>query len=264
MRNIAYSPSLDRLVYVAQRASPEFWDEHWRREGAPTALSRHDEILVTTSRYLRRGARVLEGGCGRGDKVNALAAAGFDAVGVDYAEDAVQQARNDFPGLDIRVGDVRALPFPDQSFDGYWSVGVIEHFWEGYDAILAEAARVLRIGAVLFLTAPWLSPYRRRKLRAGGYPVLTGVSEPENFFQFALSRQEVAPALQRQGFELLHWRGVAAATTLLEEVTVFRAQIDWLLKSRGRLGKRLLRRMLLQTLGGYCGHSFMAVARRRT
>lgn len=264
MRSITYSPTHDRLVYLEGRATPEFWDDHWKRQGTPEALSRHDEILITTSRYLRSGARVLEGGCGRGDKVKALASVGFDAVGVDYAEQSVQLARSEFPGLDIRVGDVRALPFPDRSFDGYWSVGVIEHFWDGYEQILAEAARVLKGGAVLFLTAPWLSPFRRHKLRSGGYPILTSDSEPENFFQFALSRREVADALQRHGFDLLRWRGVAAAVTLLEEVTTFRAQVEWLLNSRGRLGKRILRRLLLQALGGYCGHSFMAIARRRT
>jgi SAM-dependent methyltransferase len=254
---------MNRLIYLDQRSSPKFWEYHWQRVGTPAPLSRHDEILATTARYLVKGARVLEGGCGRGDKVKALADAGFDAVGVDYADCTVRQARLDFPGIDIRAGDVRALPFPDQSLDGYWSLGVIEHFWGGYDPILAEAHRVLKRGGVLFLTAPWLSPFRRRKVRTGGYPIREYDSEPDNFFQFALPRDEVSRALQWHGFELLRWRGVASADTLLEEVAVWRTQIDWLLGSRGRIWKRVLRRALLRALNGYFGHSFLAIARRQ-
>ena len=102
-----------------------------------------------TARYLPPGSRVLEGGCGRANKVKALADAGFAAVGVDYAAESVELARQVYPGLDIQVGDVRMLPFPDGAFDGYWSIGVIEHFWAGYDDILREARRVLKPGGVL-------------------------------------------------------------------------------------------------------------------
>ena len=52
---------------------------------------------------------------------------------MDFAEESVRRARLEYPGLDIREGDVRSLPFPAGHFDGYWSIGVIEHFWGGYD-----------------------------------------------------------------------------------------------------------------------------------
>ena len=138
-------------------------------------------MVRITAGNLPAGARVLEGGCGRGNKVAALANAGFEAIGVDFAADSVRQARLDYPGLDIREGDVRALPFTAEFFDGYWSIGVIEHFWEGYDSILAEASRVLRPGGFLFLTAPWLSPYRRSKAGRQGYARRDFASEPHGF-----------------------------------------------------------------------------------
>jgi hypothetical protein len=43
---------------------------------------------------------------------------------------------------------------------------------------------------------------------------------------------------------------------------VGRAQFAWLLGSRGSLLKRLLRRAVVRGLNPYCGHSFLAVARR--
>lgn len=263
MRSVVYWPSTDRLVYLHQKATPQFWDQHWQAEGKPPQRNQHEDVVVVTRAHLPPGSRVLEGGCGRGDKVKALADAGFEAVGVDFAEQSVRHARHDFPGLDIRFGDVRALDFAAGTFDGYWSLGVIEHFWDGYGEILSEAARILRPAGALFLTAPWLSPYRRRRVRAGGYPRMDFSSEPASFYQFALCRQEIGAALARYGFELLRWRGRASDVSLKEEVTNLKRPIDWLLNSRGTLAKRALRRVILSGLNRYCGHTFLAVARRR-
>jgi ubiquinone/menaquinone biosynthesis C-methylase UbiE len=215
-----------------------------------------------TAERLPRGARVLEGGCGRGTKVRALADAGFDAVGVDFASDSVRNARGHYPGLDIRQGDVRRLGFDDATFDGYWSIGVIEHFWDGYDEILAEARRVLKPGGYLFLTAPWFSPYRRRKARAGGYPRGEFETEPGDFYQYALGRGEVTAALARHGFTIRDWRGMAAEISMQEDLTSLRPAVAWLFGSRGNVPKRAFRRALTGALNGYCGHSFLAIARR--
>jgi SAM-dependent methyltransferase len=222
----------------------------------------NDPVCTVTNRYLPRGARVLEGGCGRANKVKAMADAGFRAVGIDFAQESVSRAKLEYPGLDIRLGDVRSLDFPDGSFDGYWSIGVIEHFWKGCGEILAEAARILRPKGFLFLTAPWFSPYRRRKARANGYSQMDFASEPDAFYQFALSRQEVGAQLAAHGFEQLRWRGLASEISLKEDMTAWRAQIDWLLNSRGSVAKRVLRRVIAGGLNPYCGHSFLVVARR--
>lgn len=42
--------------------------------------------------------------------------------------------------------DVRKLQFADGFFDGYWSLGVIEYFWEGYNEIVNEVKRVIKPG----------------------------------------------------------------------------------------------------------------------
>lgn len=262
MRSIVYSPRAGRLVYLHEKATPEFWESHWRAEGPPRAVGPRDDVITVTRKYLRPGSRVLEGGCGRANKVKALSDAGFEAVGIDFASDSVEQARRHFPGLDVRKGDVRALEFPDHHFDGYWSIGVIEHFWTGYDAILSEAGRVLRPGGFLFLTAPWFSPYRQRKARNGGYRQLDFREEPEAFYQFALPRSEILEQLARHGFQLVQWRGRVAEISMKEDMSRFRRPISWLLDSRGSIFKRVARRLIAGSLNSYCGHSFLAVARR--
>ncbi len=262
MRRVVYWPGAERLVYLDEKATPQFWDSHWRAEGRPPSVSARDDVITVTAKYLPAGARVLEGGCGRANKVKAMADAGFNAVGIDFAKESVAQARLDYPGLDIRTGDVRALDFPEATFDGYWSIGVIEHFWQGYGEILSEAARVLRPAGFLFLTAPWFSPYRHQKARVNGYPRCEFNSEPDSFYQFALSRREVSSALVSHGFKLLRWRGRVAEISMKEDMAALKAQRDWLLGSRGTIAKRLLRRAVTGSLNAWCGHSFLAVAQR--
>lgn len=263
MRRIVYSPRADRLVYLSERATPEFWDARWQAAGAPSPSRKHREIVRVTARYLAGGSRILEGGCGRSDKVKALADAGFAVTGVDFAPESVRRARLTYPGLEIREGDVRSLPFQAGIFDGYWSLGVIEHFWDGYDAILAEARRVLRPEGFLFLTAPWFSPYRRLKAGWGDYPHQDFDSEPQGFYQYALASREIVTSLDRHGFDVRRLSGISPETSMLEDMTGIQRPVRWLLGSRGSPPKRVLRRIVTGSVGGFCGHSFMAIARRR-
>ncbi|HEY0941092.1 MAG TPA: class I SAM-dependent methyltransferase [Steroidobacter sp.] len=263
MRQVVYSSRARRLIYLEEKATPEFWDEHWRAEGKPKPISPRDDVITVTRRYLPPGARVLEGGCGRANKVKAMADAGFNAIGIDFAENSVKQAVIDYPDLDVRQGDVRALNFPDGYFDGYWSIGVIEHFWNGYDKILAEAARVLKPGGYLFLTAPWFSPYRRRKADRGRYQSIDFADEPASFYQFALGREEVCAGLRRHGFQVVRWRGRVAEISMKDDMSSFRRPIEWLLAPRPSIFKRALRLVVGRALDPYCGHSFLAVARRK-
>ena len=262
MRQVVYWPSVKRLIYLDEKATPEFWDQRWQTEGKPGPVNLRDEVVTVTAKYLTPGSRILEGGCGRANKLKAMATAGYRTTGVDFAEDSVKQARLNYPDLDIRLGDVRALDFPDAHFDGYWSLGVIEHFWEGYGPILAEAARVLRPNGFLFLTAPWLSPYRVRKVGNREYPVAEFHAEPDSFYQFALGRAEIEAQIAQHGFELVHWQGLASEVSMMEDIVAFKGSIRWLFGSRGSILKRVLRKAVSNALNPYCGHTFLAVARR--
>src|SRR4051794_31774872 len=65
------------------------------------------------------GRRVLDAGCGLGYGAAALARAGAErVVGVDIAEAVVEAARTSAgPKVELEVGDVRELEFPEASFD---------------------------------------------------------------------------------------------------------------------------------------------------
>lgn len=83
------------------------------------------------------------------------AARGARAYGVDISEPTVILAHAAFHGhrLHGAVGDVRELPFADNSFDAIYSMGTIEHFAETERAV-AEMARVLKPGGRAIIGVP--------------------------------------------------------------------------------------------------------------
>lgn len=104
------------------------------------------------------GSRVLDLGCGIGDSVRLMLAAGYDAYGVDIGEwwgkdnDAYWQ---DTPIPETRitqrlcVTDEKSyrLPYPDGHFDFAMSSQVFEHVFN-YADVFRELARVLKPGAI--------------------------------------------------------------------------------------------------------------------
>lgn len=91
------------------------------------------------------GARVLDVGCGPGDLSAAAAARGAAVIGADFAPEMLAIARGRHPGIEFRVADAEALPFPDGGFDA-----VVMGFLAGHlshaPRAFAEGFRVLRPG----------------------------------------------------------------------------------------------------------------------
>jgi SAM-dependent methyltransferase len=92
-------------------------------------------------------ARVLEVGPGRGElSARVQRELGAEVVAVDQSERMVELTRE--LGVDARVGDVQALPFPDGSFDCAVAAWMLYHVAD-LDLGLSELARVLRPGGRL-------------------------------------------------------------------------------------------------------------------
>jgi ubiquinone/menaquinone biosynthesis C-methylase UbiE len=94
-----------------------------------------------------RPARVLEVGCGWGELAEWIAReTGADVVALDLSERMVELARS--AGIDARVGDVQALPFPDGTFDVAVAAWMLYHV-PALDLGISELERVLRPGGRL-------------------------------------------------------------------------------------------------------------------
>lgn len=203
MRN--YDKKNNRIVYNHKKATPEYWDCHWDGKTYESLIKngKNDKfILSILNKYLPdKKGKILEGGCGTSRIVYCMYYHGYDAIGIDYAEKTVQKVNTSVPELNVRVGDVRNLEFPDDYFTAYWSLGVIEHFFEGYEEIANEMKRVLKKEGYLFLKFPYISPLRKLKAKLGIYKSFNG--QNDSFYQFALDHHEVIEFFENKGFILI-------------------------------------------------------------
>jgi SAM-dependent methyltransferase len=217
-----YDKPNSRLVYLGQGATREFWDKHWALDDQlreKTLGAKDTFVAKATRKYLKpEDGVILEGGCGTAVHVASLTKNGYRCIGVDFAPNTVETINRAVPELDVRLADVRHLDFEDSSFVGYWSLGVIEHFWHGYEIIGREMARVIQPQGYLFLTFPYLSPLRRLKARLGFYPVWEGQEAPTSFYQFALDHRHVVERFGEWGFDLVQATPMLGLRATKEEV----------------------------------------------
>jgi SAM-dependent methyltransferase len=110
--------------------------------------------------WLPGRGRALDVGCGLGTEAGQLAAAGWQATGIDLSATALARAAAAHPEAGFLRTDVRRLPFADQSFDAAVDRGCF-HYLPAADRVRYgdELRRVLVPGGRLLL---------RASLRAGG------------------------------------------------------------------------------------------------
>jgi SAM-dependent methyltransferase len=96
---------------------------------------------------LEPGRRVLDAGAGEGPYRSVFSHVRYTAL-----DDRRGDVRWDYGKLDV-VGGLLRIPFRDASFDAVLCTETLEHLTEP-QTFLREAARVLRPGGTLFLTAP--------------------------------------------------------------------------------------------------------------
>jgi SAM-dependent methyltransferase len=108
---------------------------------------------------LQPDTRVLEIGFGPGVAIQYAAeqAAQGHVSGIDYSETMLQVARKRNVSairnglVDLTLGDVRFLPYMDESFDRAFTIHCI-YFWAEPTACLRKIRRVLRANGVLAIT----------------------------------------------------------------------------------------------------------------
>jgi len=256
-----FQKEFNRLVFIDRKATSQFWDELWNSDDFESIVKStpNSHVSKETKKYLPKQSKVLEGGCGRGQHVFALSKNGYDVKGIDFAEETVDKLNKVLPGI-IDLGDVRDLPYESDLFDGYWSLGVIEHFYGGYDEILQEAYRVIKPSGFFFLAFPSMSMLRRIKSSLGSYEVWDD-KEDEFFYQFALDQDQVIEKLENLGFKILNTKGVDGLKGLKDELN-FGSSLLSKIYNADSLFLKIVRALLMYPLTFFSNHSILIIAQK--
>ena len=190
-----------------------------------------DPLRPLFQRFLKPGATMLEGGCGRGQYVAYYTARGARVIGLDFARDWLSAIHAEAPTLKLCAGDVGSLPFADGTFDLYYSGGVVEHFEGGADRALSEARRVLKPDGILLISVPYFSPMRRalvlakREWRRVSGPRVDaeGAGQPDRFYQYAYTVREFERFLTSAGLRVIGSQGYAILWGLYDVDLIHRA-----------------------------------------
>lgn len=137
---------------------------------------------------LRSDAAILDIGSSTGGTLRHLRESGYTKViGVDASEAAVRYCAAQ--GLDIRLAEAGALPFPAQTFDFVLACDIIEHVDADVAAAL-EVARVLKPGHRALFTVPAME-------------ILWGHQDEISQHKRRYSKQRLRSTLNEAGFRII-------------------------------------------------------------
>lgn len=128
-----------------------------------------DEKPITTypsklSKYLfdrfnlKKGQKLLDIGCGRGDFLKGFIDCGLEGYAVDRSDIILRY----FDGIKFKESNIEeeGIPYQDNMFDVVYSKSVIEHF-HNPDKLLQEMFRVLKPGGLAITLCPsWEYNYK--------------------------------------------------------------------------------------------------------
>ncbi len=219
---------------VIEKSSND-WSEHWS-EGKQQSFSQRffsfyrKEVFARTvsyffDKYFPERGIFLEAGCGTAETSMRIDKRGGNRKLV--ATDIVQPVlKHCHAVMDERIcGDIFRLPFADESIEGIWNVGVMEHFTQTeIDQIMSEFYRVLKPDHRIILLIPGADSPPQKILRL--LEKFINARHPEKEFRFhppeisqMKSKREGGEMLQRNGFQYVHynygWRSLLAFKILV-------------------------------------------------
>lgn len=165
---------------------------------------RRHEVVYQRLRDRCAGRDVLEAGCGEGYGADLIADVASRVIGLDYDEATVAHVRARYPRVDMRHGNLAALPMRDGSVDVVVNFQVIEHLWD-QPQFVAECRRVLRAEGLLLMSTPnrvTFSPGRDTPINP--------------FHTRELNAAELTELLSSAGFRLESMLGVFHGRSLAE------------------------------------------------
>ena len=151
-----------------------------------------DEFLLMIE---KKGAKILDAGCGPGQDVSHFIEKGHKATGIDISPVMIKNAKKFVPKGEFKIMDLEDLEFSKESFDGLWALRSIIHIpKKDIPEVLKGFRKVLKKGGILMVGV-----IEGEGEKTISMP-LTG--KEEVFFNF-FSQKEINSLVEEAGFKIL-------------------------------------------------------------
>lgn len=153
--------------------------------------------------------------------LNWMASQGAEAFGLDVSYITASRAQRNSASVNGHLrplqSDMQFIPFPENTFDFVYSMGTIEHI-DGYEATIAEASRVLKVGGRAIIGVPhkWDLFLRPLLVRA-----LTFIGKYLYAPERSLSAGDLKRAVERSGLRVRSRTGILLMPGLLRMADLF-------------------------------------------
>lgn len=162
--------------------------------------------------------KVLEIGCGNGERLYKLKKMGWDVQGIEIDEKAIEFAKSKF-NIEVFLGDIRDLQLPDNNYDAIIMNHVIEHIYEPIE-FLKECKRVLKSDGKLILTTPNFNSYSHYLF--GQY--WRGLEPPRHLYIFSF--KSLKKLFELSGFEKLQiWTSTAKTEFIVKDSLMLKQRV---------------------------------------
>ncbi|MFA6635542.1 MAG: class I SAM-dependent methyltransferase [Candidatus Omnitrophota bacterium] len=214
------------------------WADNWSPHSVSEVMSifgyiRVKRLLTIFRELLPVEGKILEGGCGLGPWVIKLRELGYDVTGVDYDTASIGKIKEYDPIIPAYVADVNSMPFENNTFDAYMSLGVLEHFVEGPQEAIEEARRVMKSDGLFLITLPYLNlllrvkrPYERLK-RIGWVRGLLGKEQKVFYYERYFNVREICNYLEAGGFEVEEIKPIDHIFSFVSFSRIFRDKMSY-------------------------------------
>ena len=182
-----------------------YWSNRWENIPADNAMSNISKYplkhaLETVS---SKDGAILEAGCGAGRILRYFHNLGYNIVGFDFIEIAVEKLQRIDSSLKVEVGDITNLNYADATFRYLLAFGLYHNLESGLDDAIAESWRVLEKGGRICASfksynlqtrlTDWLAVKRNTSLK---------MERLCKFHKLNLTRKEFISVFKKVGFKI--------------------------------------------------------------
>jgi ubiquinone/menaquinone biosynthesis C-methylase UbiE len=139
-----------RITYRAHGVK-EYWTARWEDIPADTPMENAEvyPLKYAEMAVQDKTGRILEAGCGAGRILRYYHDRSYDIVGMDFIDVAIKKLKETDPSLNVEVGDITNLSYPDSSFKYVLAFGLYHNLEHGLEKAIRETHRVMKAGGAV-------------------------------------------------------------------------------------------------------------------